>query len=337
MAPNVERDVGDRADGATLRIGTRGSELARWQACWVRDQLAAQHARLRIALVEIKTHGDRDRNTPLSQLGGLGLFTKEIQRALLDGAIDVAVHSLKDLPTQQPKGLTLAAVPRREDLADALVAPLHRTLDALPDGASVGTGSLRRRAQLLHLRPGLSVVAIRGNVETRLNLALQGRLDAVVLAEAGLRRLGLERHITERLGPPRFLPAVGQGALGVECRADDHATLALLASLDDPSARRAVVAERRALAELEGGCMIPLGAWGRDLEDGRLALDVAVFDPDGRTRAFASLTGPRDDPESLGRLVASAVRDQGADQLLRRTDPGDGYAGSSGTGAVVQA
>jgi hydroxymethylbilane synthase len=313
-----------------VRIGTRGSPLARWQAGWVADRLRTLHPGLDVELVEIKTHGDRDRNTPLAQIGGLGLFTKEIQRALADGAVEVAVHSLKDLPTKGPEGLTLGAVPEREGLADALIAPRFKTLDALPDGATVGTGSLRRRAQLLHLRPGLRMVGVRGNVETRLNQALGGALDAVVLAEAGLRRLGLEGHITERLGPPRFLPAVGQGALGIECRADDRATLALLAPLDHPPTRRAVLAERRALAELEGGCMIPLGAWGRDLdgasegEGGRvLALDVAVFDPDGRARAFAALTGPPEDPEGLGRRVAQALRDQGADRLLRPT-PGAG-------------
>lgn len=310
------------ADTGALRIGTRGSPLARWQAAWVADRLRAAHPGLAVTLVEIKTHGDRDRNTPLAQFGGLGLFTKEIQRALVEGTVDVAVHSLKDLPTQGPEGLVLGAVPPREELADALIAPVYTTLDALPDGATVGTGSLRRRAQLLHLRPGLSVVGLRGNVETRLNQALAGRLDAVVLAEAGLRRLGLEKHVTERLGPPRFLPAVGQGALGIECRAGDAATRARLAPLDDPATRRAVRAERAALAELEGGCMIPLGAWGRDADDGSpclaLTLDVAVFDPDGLARAFTSLTGPRDDPEGLGQRAARALRDQGAERLLRR-------------------
>jgi len=313
----------------TVRIGTRGSPLARWQAGWVAASLQALHPDLGVELVEIKTHGDRDRNTPLSQLGGLGLFTKEIQRALLDGSVEIAVHSLKDLPTLGPAGLTLGAVPRREGLADSLIAPRFGTLDALPDGATVGTGSLRRRAQLLHLRPGLNVVSVRGNVETRLNQAVDGKLDAVVLAEAGLRRLGLEGHATERLGPPRFLPAVGQGALGIECRADDATTLSLLAPLDDPETRRAVVAERRALAELEGGCMIPLGAWGRDTDAGELVLDVAVYDPDGLARVFASHTGPRDDPDGLGRRVARAVREQGAERLLGRPLPPPGPAAAT--------
>jgi len=322
--------MGLEGGSTTVRVGTRGSPLARWQAGWVADRLRAAHPGLAVVLVEIKTQGDRDRNTPLAEIGGLGLFTKEIQRALLDGAVEVAVHSLKDLPTQGLPGLTLGAVPPREDPADALIAPSHKTLDAMPDGATVGTGSLRRRSQLLYLRPGLNVVGLRGNVETRLNQALEGRLDAVVLADAGLKRLGLDGHVTERLGPPRFLPAVGQGALGIECRADDAATLARLAPLDDPPTRRAVLAERAALAELEGGCMVPLGAWGRDADGGRLALDVAVYDHDGRVRLVSSLLGPRDDPEGLGRRVAGALKGQGAERLLRQSRPVTGTPDATG-------
>nr|WP_303652431.1 hydroxymethylbilane synthase [Paludisphaera mucosa] len=300
-----------------IRIGTRGSRLARWQAEWVADALRARRPGLTVELVEIKTHGDRDRNSPLSAIGGAGLFTKEIQRAVLDGTVDVAVHSLKDLPTQGPEELVLGAVPAREDVADALIAPTHRTLEALPPGAHVGTGSLRRRAQILHARPDLIVSAVRGNVETRLNLALDGKLDAVILAWAGLHRLGLHDRVTQRLEPPAVLPAVGQGALGIECRADDAATRRLLALLDDPEAHRAVVAERRALAELEGGCMIPMAAWGRTSPDGaRLLLDAAVFDPDGRTRVAASLEAPLDAADDLGRRVAQALREQGAEAIL---------------------
>ena len=302
----------------SIRIGTRGSQLARWQSEWVASRLRALHPGLEVELVEIKTRGDRDRNTPLSDLGGTGLFTKEIQRALLDGIVEIAVHSLKDLPTMGPPELILGAVPEREDLADALIAPRFETLAALPEGATVGTGSLRRRSQLLHLHPRLKVVPIRGNVETRLNQALEGTLDAVILAEAGVRRLGLDRHVTERLGPPGFLPAVGQGALGLECRASDQETLAFLEPLNHDSTRRAVLAERKALSELEGGCMIPLGAWGRDLEGDQMALDVAIFSNDGSERIFCSLVGPRNDPESLGSRVAESLRDQGAERLLRR-------------------
>lgn len=300
-----------------LRIGTRGSALARWQADWVADRLRSAHPGLAVELIEIKTLGDRDRNSPLAAIGGAGVFTKEIQRALLDGSVDVAVHSLKDLPTLPVDGLTLGAIPEREEVADALIAPRFAGLDGLPAGATVGTGSLRRRAQLLYIRPDLDVVGLRGNVGTRLEQALGGTLDAVVLAEAGLRRLGLDRHITERLGPPRFLPAVGQGALGIECRADDAATAGLLAGLDHAETRRAVIAERTALAELEGGCVVPLGAWGRDTGEGRMALDVAVFEVDGKARLLAASEGPRDDPRSLGLRVAQTLRDQGAERFLR--------------------
>jgi hydroxymethylbilane synthase len=304
-----------------LRIATRGSKLARWQADWVCSRLRESHPDLNVVLIEIKTHGDRDRNSPLAAIGGTGLFTKEIQRALLDGSADVAVHSLKDLPTQEPDALVLGAIPEREDVADALIAPSHRTLESLPTGATVGTGSLRRRAQLLFARPDLDVRSIRGNVETRLNQALDGTLDAVVLAWAGLHRLGLHNHVTQRLEPPGSLPAVGQGALGIECRRDDEWTRSLLAAIDNPATHRAVVAERRTLAELEGGCLIPLAAWGRDIDgpDGkRLALDAAVFDPDGKARVLASLDGPLDDPDSLGQRVAEALRDGGALPLLER-------------------
>jgi hydroxymethylbilane synthase len=309
-----------------IRIGTRGSHLARWQAEWVADRLRALHPGLTVELVEIRTQGDRDRNTPLAAMAtaGTGLFTKEIQRAVGDGSVDVAVHSLKDLPTQGPAGLVLAAVPPREDVADALIAPAHRTLDALPAGARVGTSSPRRRAQLLDRRPDLEVVTLRGNVETRLNHALEGRLDAVVLAWAGLKRLGLDRHVTDRLEPPAFLPAVGQGALGIECRAEDADVRALLRALDDPATHRAVRAERAALAELEGGCIIPMAAWARDVEGTSevpgpaLAIDAVVLDPDGRERVSVSLRGPRDDPDGLGRRAAQVLRDRGAEPLLAR-------------------
>ncbi|WP_165227100.1 hydroxymethylbilane synthase [Aquisphaera insulae] len=301
-----------------LRIGTRGSRLARWQAEWVTNALRAHHPGLSVEIIEIRTLGDRDRNSPLAAIGGTGVFTKEIQRAVLDGSVDVAVHSLKDLPTLGPAELTLAAVPPREEVADALIAPAHRTLEGLPAGARVGTGSLRRRAQLLHLRPDLEVVTIRGNVETRLRQALDGALDAVVLAWAGLHRLGLHGHVTDRLAPPRFLPAVGQGALGIECRADDERTRSRLAGLDHPPSHRAVVAERAALAELEGGCLIPMAAWARDA-DGGLALDASVLDADGRRAVHAADAGPIDDPRGLGLRVASLLRAQGAEELLRGT------------------
>ena len=304
-----------------VRIGTRGSQLARWQSEWVASRLMVEHPGLVVELVEIKTQGDRDRNSPLAAIGGTGLFTKEIQRSLVEGTVELAVHSLKDLPTRGPDGLTLGAVPVREEVADALIAPTWKTLDALPSGSVVGTGSLRRKAQILHARPDLKVEGVRGNVETRLNKALSGEMAAVVLAEAGLRRLKLDGHVTERLGPPRFLPAVGQGALGIECRADDAATRELLAPLDDPMTHCAVVAERRVLAELEGGCMIPLAAFGR-VEQGELVLDAFVLDADGVERIAAWASGPIDAPDALGKAVAQQLREQGAERILRGEAPG---------------
>jgi hydroxymethylbilane synthase len=313
-----------------IRIGTRGSPLARWQAGWVAERLRALDPGVPVELVEIKTQGDRDRAAPLAAFGGVGLFTREIQRALQDAWVDVAVHSLKDLPTQRPPELILAAVTAREDVADALIAPIHRTLDALPLAARVGTGSPRRRAQLRFLRPDLEIVPLRGNVETRLTHIRRAQLDAVVLAWAGLRRLGLQGHVTQRLGPPEFLPAVGQGALGVECRCDDTAVLALLQPLDDADAHRAIRVERTALAELGGGCTLPIAAWARDVDSDEtdhaspaLALDAAVFDLDGRDRVNVTLYGPRDDPDALGRRAASVLRNHGAIRLLERARSSD--------------
>lgn len=302
-----------------LRIGTRGSRLARWQSDWVAAQLRIHHPGLTIEIVEIKTLGDRDRNSPLAAIGGAGVFTKEIQRALIEHAADVAVHSLKDLPTDGPASLVIGAVPQREATADVLIAPRHRTLAALPEGARVGTGSLRRRAQILYVRPDLEVSGLRGNVETRLAHAIEGRLDGVVLAEAGLRRLGLEEAVTERLGAPGFLPAVGQGALGIECRAEDHETRTLLTALDHGPTHRAIRAERALLAELGGGCLVPLGALAREV-DGELWLDAALLDPAGVRRLAASL-GPSRDPEALGRDVAGLLREQGAAALLESIRP----------------
>lgn len=291
-------------------------------------RLREEHAGLVVELVEIRTQGDRDRNSPLSAIGGQGLFTKEIQRALLGGLVDVAVHSLKDLPTPKVPGLILGAIPPREAVSDALIAPRDRLLELLPAGARVGTSSLRRRAQLLHLRPDLQIENVRGNVETRLNAALGGPLDAVVLAQAGLARLKLDRHITERLGPPAFLPAVGQGALGIECRENDELVRGYLSPLDDPTTRASVLAERALLERLEGGCVVPIAAWGRVEDDGAtLTLDAAVFDPDGRQRIAAHRQGRISEAEALGRAAAVELLEAGAGDLLGRPR---GTAGGGG-------
>jgi hydroxymethylbilane synthase len=298
-----------------LRIGTRGSPLALWQANHVADRLRPLAVPRPVVLVEIETAGDRVRDVALSQLGGEGVFTKEIQRALLAGAADVAVHSLKDLPTAPVDGLVLAAVPPRGPVGDVFVSRRHARFDALPVGATVGTSSLRRRAQALHRRPDLSLVNLRGNVETRLRKLDEQGLDAIVLAEAGLLRLGLAGHITEVLDRSWMLPAVGQGALGLECRTADAATRALLAALDDALTRGAVLAERALLRGLGGGCLVPIGALGT-VQGEELTLCGAVLPPDGKARVAGELRGPAGQAEALGQALAESLLARGAGALL---------------------
>jgi hydroxymethylbilane synthase len=245
-----------------LRIGTRGSLLAKWQAEFVRRQVF-QATGVEGEIVIIKTSGDKLAHTSLSEIGGKGIFVKELEEALLDNSIDIAVHSVKDIPTKTPPGLSFPAILRREDIRDCLVSNNGANLAALREGARIGTGSLRRRAQLLHLRPDLDVRDLRGNVDTRLRKAESGEYDAVMLAKAGLDRLGATHRITEVFAPDIFLPAVGQGAIGVECRAEDVETSAAVEKLDDPETRSAIIAERSLLSTLEGGCQVPLGAWAR--------------------------------------------------------------------------
>jgi len=299
-----------------FRLGTRASALAAAQAGWVAERLARQGAQ--VELVPITTTGDRHRGEPIEQIGTQGVFTKEIQNALLAGQVDLAVHSLKDLSTQAVPGLALAAVPERGPAADALVFrdPGVRTLDDLPRGAVVGTGSLRRKAQLLHARSDLRIENIRGNVETRLAKLDAGRYDAVALAEAGLRRLGLDARIGEILRLAIMLPAVGQGALAVETRDDDHAARAVAAAIDHRPTRAAVAAERAMLSALEAGCSAPVAAWGR-MEGNVLRLTGRVLRADGSQQLDATREGPADEPESLGRLVAQRLIDQGAAALIR--------------------
>jgi hydroxymethylbilane synthase len=298
-----------------LRLGTRGSPLALWQAHFVADRLRPLAAPRPVVLVEIQTAGDQVRDVPLTQIGGDGVFTKEIQRALLDGAVDVAVHSLKDLPTTFVAGLALAAVPPRGPSGDAFVSSRFRRFDDLPVGATVATSSLRRRSQALHRRPDLKLVNVRGNVGTRLRKLEEEGLDALILAQAGLERLGLAERSTEVLDPSWMLPAVGQGALGLECRADDAATLALLGPLNDASTRAAVLAERALLRGLGGGCQVPIGAATR-VEGERLSLRGAVLPPDGSRRVADEVEGPVGDPEGLGRLLAERLLAAGARELL---------------------
>ncbi len=302
---------------APLRIGTRGSPLALWQAQSVAGQMRPHAAAHVIELVEIETAGDRVTDRSLSQIGGDGVFTKEIQRALLAGVVDVAVHSLKDLPTQPVAGLCLAAVPARGSVGDAFVSLRHQRFDELPPGAAVGTSSLRRRAQALHRRPDLQLIDLRGNVQTRLRKLAEQNLDAIILAQAGLERLGLAQRITELLDPQWMLPAVGQGALGIECRQDDRETRTLLELLNDGPTRQAVLAERALLRGLGGGCLVPLGARGV-VEDDALSLQAAVLSPDGRRRVAGEGTGPAGEAEEIGQHLAESLLSRGAGELLQR-------------------
>ncbi len=298
-----------------LRIGTRGSKLALWQANHVAERLRPLTAPRPVELVVIATAGDQVRDVPLAQIGGEGVFTKEIQRALLDGSVDVAVHSLKDLPTIPVEGLVLAAVPERGPTGDVFVSEKHRRFDDLPRGAVLATSSLRRRAQALHRRPDLKLIDIRGNVETRLRKLHETGIDATLLAEAGLVRLGLATAITEVLDPDWMLPAVGQGALGLECRADDRETLGLVERLNHLPTRRAVLAEREMLRALGGGCQVPMGAVCRIAGD-VLVLRGAVVRANGTQRVEAELSGLADDPEGIGRRVAGELLARGVGKLL---------------------
>lgn len=295
-----------------LRLGTRASPLARWQADWVAGELRQRG--IEVEMVLISTQGDV-KTGPLGQIGGQGLFTKEIQRALLDGQIDLAVHSLKDLPTAEVSGLSLAAVPERESIADVLVGNVAKLLADLPPQARIGTGSLRRRAQLLHQRPDLQMLEIRGNVDTRLRKLDAGEYDALVLAQAGLHRLGLDARIASVIPLSVMLPAVGQGALGIEARADDTQTRQILAPLNHEATHQAVVAERSLLAALRGGCLAPVGAWGR-VENALLHLDAVVLSGDGRQRIAAASSSHPSAAIDLGEQVAEQLIAQGAEKLI---------------------
>lgn len=296
----------------TLRLGTRNSPLARWQAEWVAARL--HELGVAVDLVPITTQGDV-KTQPLGQIGGQGLFTKEIQRALLDKQIDLAVHSLKDLPTAPVDGLSLAAVPERESTADVLVSNLVTSIESLPKAARVGTGSLRRKAQLLHLRPDLLLSDIRGNVDTRLRKLDEGQYDAIVLAEAGLKRLGLGNRIAHVIPRNVMLPAVGQGALGIEARTDDEATRSILTQLDHTATHQAALAERTLLFALRAGCLAPVGAWGR-IESDRLHLDAVVLSGDGSQKISASAIGSPANAVLLGEQVAQSLLHQGAAALI---------------------
>jgi len=298
-----------------LKIGTRGSKLALWQSEWIKTQILRVHPDLRVELVRIKTTGDKILNSPLSKIGGKGLFVKEIEEALFSGRVDLAVHSMKDVPVEMPEGLVLCCYPRREEPRDALVSRGNVLLEDLPARARLGTSSLRRSAQILHIRPDLQIHSLRGNVDTRLGKLDQGQYDAIVLAGAGLKRLGLARRITQYLDPVQVLPAIGQGALGIEVREDDHWVVELLSFLNHKPTELAVRAERAFLRRLEGGCQVPIAAHAV-LKSDALELTGVVADLDGRRLIRDQKRGQAEMPEQLGLELAETVLSKGADAIL---------------------
>ena len=302
-----------------LRIGSRGSPLALWQADHVADWLERTRG-VSPEIVRIRTTGDRVLEPKFTAMGLKGVFIKEIEDALLEKRVDLAVHSMKDVPTAVPSGLAFPAIPRREDPRDCLISHGGKTLAQLPPGARVGTSSLRRQAQIRRARPDLVPVDVRGNVDTRIRKLDEGEFDAIVLARAGVERLSLVDRITETLEPDVMLPAVGQGALAIEARADDAEVMQIMAGLDDRDTRCAVEAERALLAALEGGCQVPLGAWARIESNGsgrQLVLDACVCSADGKEMIRDTLRGAAENPQALGRDLARRMIGAGADRILR--------------------
>ena len=298
-----------------LRIATRSSPLAIWQAEYVQQRLQALHAGLTVELVRIKTQGDKILDTPLAKIGGKGLFVKELEEAMRDGRADIAVHSMKDVPMVLPEGFQLPVICEREDPRDAFVSNHFDSLSSLPQGACVGTSSLRRQAQLLAHRPDLRIESLRGNVQTRLSKLDRGDFDAIILAAAGLKRLDMHARIRYEMPPEESLPAVGQGAVGIECREGDATTAALLAPLSDPLTWDRVTAERAMNRRLEGGCQVPIAGFAL-LEEDTLWLRALVAEEDGSRVLRAEGRAPRSQAESLGIELAESLIAQGADKIL---------------------
>ncbi|WP_139853369.1 hydroxymethylbilane synthase [Acinetobacter pullicarnis] len=300
----------------TLKIATRQSPLALWQAEYIRNRLEQLHAGLKVELVTFVTQGDKILDTPLAKIGGKGLFVKELEAALLDGRADLAVHSMKDVPMLLPDGLALAVICEREDPFDAFVSNTYTCFDELPLGAKLGTSSLRRKSQILKHRPDLDIIDLRGNVGTRLGKLDAGLYDAIILASAGLKRLGLTDRIRHGLSETVSLPAVGQGALGLECREDDQQTLDLIMPLMHEQSHVCVLAERAMNRHLEGGCQIPIAGFAT-LEGDQLSLEGRVGSLDGKTLLVSRLVAPKDQAEQLGVNVAKHLLEQGAAELLQ--------------------
>ena len=308
--------TGPIKERSTLVLGTRGSKLAVHQSEWVQTRIQELAPHVAVTLRRIHTSGDKILDVPLAKIGGKGLFVKEIEEALLSGEIDLAVHSMKDVPTALPAGLDLLCIPRREDARDALISRNGQGFKDLPQGAKVGTSSLRRQAQLLQARPDLSISMLRGNLDTRLKKLREGQFDAIVLAAAGLRRLGWEHEITEYLAPEISLPAIGQGALGIEGRRDDQFLRSLLSGLEDAPTRTMVRAERALLHRLQGGCQVPIAAHAT-LIGSDIVLEGLVASIDGKDIVRDRVRGTVADPESMGIQLAERLLARGGDKILQ--------------------
>jgi len=298
-----------------LKIGTRGSQLALFQANWVKDQLVQAHPDLKVTLIKIKTTGDKIQDAPLAKIGGKGLFVKEIEEVLLQKRIDLAVHSIKDVPTEFPKGLHLSVITKREDPRDVLISKDGKPLKDLPQGAKIGTSSLRRQAQLLHFRSDFELIPLRGNLDTRLKKLKTMNLDAIVLALAGVKRLGFEEEITEIIPPEVSLPAIGQGALGIETRMADKEVEGQIRFLNDQGSSIAVSAERAFLNKLEGGCQVPIAAFAR-IVGATLQIDGLVGTIDGKRLIRHRVEGPIEKAEPFGVELAEILLGKGAKEIL---------------------
>ena len=299
-----------------IRIGTRASALALWQAEWVKAELEKKYPGMTVSLTKIKTTGDKILDVPLAQVGGKGLFVKEIEEAMLANEIDIAVHSMKDVPTMFPDGLHLSCITKREDARDALLTRNNMKFKDLPQGATIGTSSLRRQAQLMSVRPDFKIMQLRGNVDTRLRKLKEGQFDAIILAAAGVRRLGLAENVSEYLDPAISLPAIGQGALGIECRVDDRELNDLIAFFNHQDTRTCVTGERALLRRLEGGCQVPIACYGQ-MVNGKLHLIGLVGSVDGKRIIKETIEGEAGKAEKLGVTLAEKLLSKGADVILR--------------------
>jgi len=302
---------------ASVKIGTRGSKLALWQANWVKSALKKKFPNQAVEVIAIRTLGDKILDAPLTEVGGKGLFVKEIEQALLDRSIDIAVHSMKDMPADIPQGLFMGAIPQREIPTDVLISRSGLRFHELPRGAIIGTSSLRRAAQLKHARPDIAIMPLRGNLDTRLRKLETENMDAIVLAAAGIKRLNYTSRITEHLNEAMMLPAVGQGALCIEIRRKDPEIQSLVTELDHAATRLIIQGERAFLSRLEGGCQIPIAGYGK-IKNNTYILDGMVADIDGKTLINGTLNGPAESAQSIGLTLAEQLLEKGADKILDR-------------------